>query len=180
MSFGDHPGLGSGQAPTDCLRRPVEVPPAEVGSCASGYPEHRDDVQAHRGSAAQNVLPDLFKGDTYQIPREVVTNMPINQAGVDLQHSTQINGANWTVSCVITGNLVIALRGTAEFWSGDHTLLMGEGMDAIRWRHAEAAETALGEARAAAFTEDACWMGRIMRVGVWLSVLPYTVNGTYL
>ena len=57
---------------------------------------------------------------------------------------------------------------------------MGEGRDEIHWQHAEAAETALGEARATAFTEDACHMGRIMQTGAWMSVLPSTVNGTEL
>ena len=44
----------------------------------------------------------------------------------------------------------------------------------------EAAETALGEAQAAAYKPDAQWLGRIQRTEVWLSVLPSTVNGTEL
>ena len=44
----------------------------------------------------------------------------------------------------------------------------------------EAAEKAMGEARAAASTKDARWMGRIQSMGVWLSELPSKVNGMEL
>ena len=83
-------------------------------------------------------------------------------------------------SCVITGHLVAALRGTAEFRSGDRALLMEEGREEIQRRHTEAAEAALGEAWAYASMEDTQWTGRIQRTGAWLSVLLSTVNGTEL
>ena len=38
------------------------------------------------------------------------------------------------------------LCGTAEFRSGDHDLLIGDVREEINWRHAAAAEMALGEA----------------------------------
>ena len=62
---------------------------------------------------------------------------------------------NWMASCVITGHLVIVLRGTAEFRSWDHALLMGGGRDDIQWQHTEAAETALGESWVATSKTDA-------------------------
>ena len=96
-------------------------------------------------------LPDLFKGSTSQIPRRAVTGMPCKKAGIPLPDPTQTARDNWTVSCVITGHLISALRRTAEFWSGDHSLLMGDGRDEIQRRRYEAAKTALGEAQAAAF-----------------------------
>ena len=57
---------------------------------------------------------------------------------------TQTAGSKLTVSCVITEYLVEALRGTAQFWSEDHSLLMGQVRDEIRRRHTEDMETALG------------------------------------
>ena len=74
----------------------------------------------------------------------------------------------------------MALRGAAEFRTGDHSLLMGAGRDNIRWRHTDAAETTLRAAWAAAPKADACRMEQIMWVGTWLSVLPSTTNGTEL
>ena len=56
---------------------------------------------------------------------------------------------------------------------------MGEGRKDICRRHAEAAETALGEARFATSKTDAQRMGKIQRTGVWLSVLLSIVNDTY-
>ena len=55
---------------------------------------------------------------------------------------------------MITGHLVVALRGTAEFRSVYHDLLMGERRKKIRRRHAEEVETALGEARAVSSKRD--------------------------
>ena len=89
-------------------------------------------------------------------------------------------GANWTASCFIPQHLVTALRVTAKFRLGDHTFLMGKGRAEIRRRHAEAAETTLGEARAAVSMTDVQRMGRIQRTGAWLSVLSYVINGTEL
>ena len=64
-------------------------------------------------------------------------------------------GANWTASCIINRHLIAALRGTDEFRSGNHALLMGKGRDDIRRKNAEEAETALGEARSAESNPDA-------------------------
>ena len=74
----------------------------------------------------------------------------------------------------------MALQRKTEFRAVDHALLMGEGRDKIRWRHIEAAETALGAAWAAAFTSDARQMEHITRTGAWLSGIPFIVNGTEL
>ena len=83
------------------------------------------------------LLPALFNGDTYQIPGRAVTSLPVKQAGIDIPDPTQTEVAKWTESCVITEYLVAAFRGTAEFWSGDHYLFMGEGRGEISRRHAE-------------------------------------------
>ena len=52
------------------------------------------------------------------------------------------------------GDLITALRRTAKFISVNHALLIGEGREDIQQRHAEAAENALGEARAAISKPD--------------------------
>ena len=83
-------------------------------------------------------------------------------------------------ACVITGHLIAALRGTAEFQSGNHALFVGEGGDAIYQRHAESTVTALRVDRAAASIYGACWMVWITRTWVCLSVIPSTVNGMEL
>ena len=72
------------------------------------------------------------------------------------------------------------LCGTAEFRSGDHDLLIGDGREEIHWRHAAAAEMALVEAWEAASKKDVQWMDRIHRTGLRMSVLPSTVNETEL
>ena len=125
-------------------------------------------------------LPALFKGGASYISRRAVTVLPVKQAGIALPDPTHTTGSNWAASCVITGHLVAALRGTGEFWSGDHALLIREGRDKIRRCHTEATDISLGEARAATSTEDALRMGRIMRTGAWVSVLPSAVNGMEL
>ena len=74
----------------------------------------------------------------------------------------------------------MALQRKTEFRAVDHALLMGEGRDKIRWQNAEATEMALGAAQDAASKAYTRRMGRITRMGLWLSVLPSTANGTEL
>ena len=50
------------------------------------------------------------------------------------------------------------------------------GREDIRRRNAEEAETALGEAWAAAFKTDTQWLGTIKRMGELLTVRPLTLN----
>ena len=125
-------------------------------------------------------LPSLFQGATSQILRRVIKNLLSKKAGISLPESTWTAGVNCTESCMITGHLVTALCGTAEFRSGNHALLMGEGREEIRQRHAEEADNTLGEARTAASKSDTRRLGRIQQKGAWLSVIPSTVNGTEL
>ena len=125
-------------------------------------------------------LRDLSKGDTSQIPGRVVTGLPVKKVGIALPDPTQTFGANWTASYFITGHLTAVLCGTAKSWSGDYALFMGEGRYDIRRRRADAVETELGEAWADMSMEDACRMVRITRMGAWLSVFPFTVNGMEL
>ena len=91
---------------------------------------------------------------------------------ISLTEPTRTVGSNWKASYVITGHIVTALHGTAEFRSGNHSLLMGEGREDIQWRYLEESETSLGNYRAAISNLDAWRMGRIQRMGAWLSVLP--------
>ena len=69
------------------------------------------------------------------------------------------------VSCVIKGKIAAELLRTDEFRSGDRELLIRKDRDDICHRHAEDAETALGAARANAFTEEALQIGRKTRTG---------------
>ena len=125
----------------------------------------------------EEFLPAFFKGDTSQIPERAVTGLLVNQVGIALLEPNQTAGANWEMSCIITGYHVVTLCGTAKFRPGNHSLLMQEGRDEICQRHSEAVEMALGESRASAYTEDAPQMGHITRTWAWLSVIPSTVNG---
>ena len=79
----------------------------------------------------ETFLSDLFQGYTAQIPGREITGLPVKQTRIDIYEPTRKAGANWTASCIIMGNLVAALRGTAEFRLGDHALLMEEGREEI-------------------------------------------------
>ena len=97
----------------------------------------------------------LFQEATNQIPSRAITGLLVKQDVFSLLDPTRTAGENWTASFIITVHLVAALCGTDEFRSGDHALLMGEGREEIRQKHAKAAKTALGEAQAAASKQDA-------------------------
>ena len=53
--------------------------------------------------------------------------LPVKQTGLALTDPTKTGPKNWTASCVITGNLVAALRFQEEFRTADHSAYMREG-----------------------------------------------------
>ena len=84
------------------------------------------------GDALHDIfLPALFQGAMAHITWRLITSLPVKQDGIALPDPTWTVGANWMASCMITGHLVTALRGTADFSSGKQALLMGEGRDNI-------------------------------------------------
>ena len=70
-------------------------------------------------------LPALFQGSTSHITSMVITSMLVNHSGIALLKSTKTTRANWNASCVKIGDLVTALRWTAEFRSLYYALLLG-------------------------------------------------------
>ena len=100
----------------------------------------------------------------------------VKHSGIALPDPTQTAGANCRASFFIIGYLVASLRGTAEFRTRDYAFLIGERGYEICRRHAEDVDTSLGESQASVPAADSQWMGRITYMGVWLSVLPSTIN----
>ena len=76
------------------------------------------EFQAVEDDLRDKFVPDLFQGGTSQIYGREITGLLVKQANIALPEPTHTSGANWTVSCVITGHLIAALRGTAESRSG--------------------------------------------------------------
>ena len=52
-------------------------------------------------------------------PGREVTRLPAKQEGLALPDPTKTDPEKWTVSCVIKGYLVTALRGQSEFRTAD-------------------------------------------------------------
>ena len=142
-------------APAHRICGPVEVPPAGVVFRTTHHPDIGMALKLVEDELWDTFLPSLFQGATSQIPGRAITGLPVKQAEIALPDPTRAAEVNWAASCVITGHLFAELHGTAEFRSGDHALLMGEGREEIQRRHAEEAETTLGEARDAASKPDA-------------------------
>ena len=69
----------------------------------------------------ETFMPALFEGLREGMPERGVTRLPVKQAGFTLPYPSQTAPENWTVSCVITGHLVAALRGQVEFRTADHS-----------------------------------------------------------
>ena len=70
------------------------------------------DFQTVEDELRDTFLLALFQGDTSHIPGRAINSLPVKQTGIALPDSTQTSGTNWTSSCVITGHLISAFRGT--------------------------------------------------------------------
>ena len=88
-------------------------------------------------------VPALFEGLGEGVPEQGVTHLPIKQEGLALPDPSHTAPENWTASCVITGNLVAALRGQVEFRMEDHSACLREGLTAVWRRGQQRAEEAL-------------------------------------
>ena len=87
---------------------------------------------------------------------------------------------NWTVSCVITGHLVSALRGKDDFWTADHSDCLQEGQAVVQKRIVLLEEEALVENIVGDPVQGAYRLQRAAKAGAWLMVKPFTVNGKEL
>ena len=76
-------------------------------------------------------IPALFQRVTSQIPGRAITGLQVKHYGISLPNLNHTASDNCMVSCVITGHLVSALHGTADFGPGDHALFVGEGGEEI-------------------------------------------------
>ena len=72
-------------------------------------------------------IPDLFQGLEKGTPWRGVTCLPVKQATLPPPDPTKTAPENWTESCVITINLVAALRGQEEFRTADHSADLQKG-----------------------------------------------------
>ena len=125
-------------------------------------------------------MPALFQGLREGVPERGVTRLPAKQAGLALSDPSQTAPENWTASCVITGQLVAALRGQVEFWMADHSACLWEVRTAVRRRGQIRAEEALTAALEGGPVLHAHRLQRAAKTGAWLTVKPLTVNGTEL
>ena len=88
-------------------------------------------------------VPALFQGLKEGLPTRENTCLPAKQAGLAIPDPVKTAPENWTASCVITGNLVAALRGQAVFQTADHMACLRGGQLAVRHRGEQWAEAAL-------------------------------------
>ena len=85
----------------------------------------------------------LFQGLQEGVPEQGITFLPVKQAGLALPKPSQTAPKNWTASCVITGQLVAALRGQVEFRTSDYSTCLLEVRTAVTRRINIQAEEAL-------------------------------------
>ena len=128
----------------------------------------------------ETLVPALFEGLGDGVPEGGVTHLPVKQAVLNLPDPSQTAPENWTASCVITGHAVAALRGQVEFRTADHSDFLQESRTAVWKRGQRRAEEALPVALEGAPVQRARRLRRATKIGDWLTVQPFTVNGTEL
>ena len=82
----------------------------------------------------ETLLPAIFQGLGEGAPWREVTHLPVKQAGLALPDLKKTDPENCTESCVITGHLVAAIRGQADFRTADHLACLQEVRTAVQKR----------------------------------------------
>ena len=121
---------------------------------------------------------DLFRSLRKGTPGRGVTRLPVKQVGLELAYSTKTTVENWMASCVITGHIVVSLKGKEIFRTEDHSAYLREGMLEVWKRRILWRKEALSETLAGAPVKDAGCLRRATKTGAWMMVQPSTVNGT--
>ena len=85
----------------------------------------------------ENFLPDLFEGLEEGAPERGVTRLPVKEAGLSPPYLTLTSPENWMALCIITVQIVAALRCQVEFWTADHLACLQEGQTEVRKRSAQ-------------------------------------------
>ena len=125
-------------------------------------------------------VPAQFEGLGEEAPEQEVTHLPVKQAGLDLPDPNQTAPENWTASCVITGHLVVALRGQVDIRAAYHLAYLREGRKAVRRRIQQRAEEALAATLAGGLVQSAQRLRWATKTGAWMTVQPSILNGTDL
>ena len=76
------------------------------------------------------------------------------------------------MSCVITVNIVVALRGKEEFRMADHASYMREGSEEARKRNTLKSEEAMAKTLESTPVHTACRLRRATKTGAWMIVQP--------
>ena len=79
-------------------------------------------------------------------------------------------------SCVVMRHLIAALRGWAEFKTGDHSMLLWDIHEEIRCCHIQDTHNSLEGDMEAAPSLDYCWLRCGTKKGMCLAVLMSMVN----
>ena len=171
---------GCPKAPAVCICRTAKFLPTGVGFCAEGDPWSGCSIRPSRGGPPGGLIPALFRGLTEGLPTRENTRLPVKQAGLAIPDPVLMAPEKWTASCVITGDLVAALRSQTTFRTADHTACLRGGRLAVRHRGVLRAEAVLTASLEGAPVQQARHMQQAAKIGAWLTVLPSTVNGTEL
>ena len=124
------------------------------------------------------LLTDIFHGSEVTMSGWTITVLPVKNSGIAILKTTQTAQGSWTASGMVTGHLVAALWGCAEFQYGSHIQLLRDSRTEIRREKFHDSGEAPMKVTGRITLTDAHHLLRGQKIGVYLSFTPYTVSGT--
>ena len=109
-----------------------------------------------------------------------ITCLSVKQAGMALLDPTRTAPDNCQASCVITGHLVLALRGQVPFRTADHTACLRDVRAVVRRKSVAKAMASLMATIAGSPEVVTHRLQSATKTGSWLMAQPSTVNGPEL
>ena len=125
-------------------------------------------------------IPEIFYSVRDRAPGREITRLQVKQAGMALPDPKRTAPNNWQAYCVITGNLVSALRGHVIFQTSDHTTCLWDGRAGVRRKSVVKVMVSLEATIAGSPEVVTCRLQRAAKTGAWLTMQLSTVNGTEL
>ena len=110
------------------------------------------------------------------MPDRTIVELPFNHVWIEIPDPTLTVQGNWTASCMVTRQFIVALRDCFEFRPRYHPQLQTDGRKEIQWQKCWETKEAFSVAPGIISPTYIRRLRLRRKTGVWLFFAQYMVN----